>query len=249
MPPCFQWVNPAFALHIQDWPVLADKSYSSSVTIKSLEPPVPGVVEKVRRTLEEEILRGTLDPGSRVNADDVARRMGISHIPVREALRALEAEGWVLHRPHQGASVRQRELTELVDLFEARAVIEPNAVRLAAQRRTNEDLQALRGILAEQEAAAEPEALARINFDFHVALAAAAHNSTLLSVVISLSKRVRFYFLPTATVRKADSLADHRELYALLERRDSEGAQALLREHIDSTRIDACAGLSQGAAR
>lgn len=203
----------------------------------------------MRRALEEEILRGVLSPGSRVNADDVARRMGTSHIPVREALRALEAEGWVLHRPHQGASVRTRELTELVDLFEARAVIEPNTVKLAAQRRTDEDLEVLRRILAEQDVTAEPEALARINYDFHVALAAAAHNSTLLSVVTSLSKRVRFYFLPAATARKAESLADHRRLYALLEQRDGDGAQALVRAHIDSTRIDACAALSQSAVR
>lgn len=203
----------------------------------------------MRRALEEEILQGSLSPGSRVNADDVARRMHTSHIPVREALRALEAEGWVVHRAHQGASVRKRELTELVDLFEARVLIEPHAVSLAAQRRTEEDLGALRTILAEQEAAAEPATLARINYNFHVSLAAASHNSTLLSTITSMNKRVRFYYMPAATARRVDSLSDHQRLVALIEQRDCEGACALVGDHIDSTRIDACAALSRLAAR
>jgi len=208
--------------------------------------PVPsrvGAAERVRVLLEEEILGGALAPGSRVKADDIARRTGTSHIPVREALRALEADGWVVHRAHEGMSVRPRVLSELVDLFEARALVEPQAAELAAGRRTADDLRELERVLRLQERTSDPADLARLNHDFHVALARASHNSTLASVVESMSKRVRFHYLPTAAARRPDSLADHRELLALVERREGARAADLVRRHVDATRVEACAAL------
>jgi DNA-binding GntR family transcriptional regulator len=209
----------------------------------SLVPTRLGAAERVRVLLEEEILGGVIAPGSRVKADEVAQRMGTSHIPVREALRALEADGWVVHRAHEGMSVRPRVLSELVDLFEARALVEPRAVELAAQRRTSDDLGELERVIRLQERSTDPADLARLNYDFHVALAAAAHNSTLGAVVESMSKRVRFHYLPAASARRPDSLADHRELLALVERREGERAADLARRHIEATRVNACAAL------
>src|SRR2546421_10103556 len=95
-----------------------------------------GMAERVRAQIEESILSGQLPAGTRLNADDYARRMGISHIPVREALHALAAEGWIVQRHHQGAFVREHDPATLADLFEARTHLEAAPAALAAQRRT-----------------------------------------------------------------------------------------------------------------
>lgn len=184
-----------------------------------------------------------------MNADDVARRMGTSHIPVREALRALDTDGWVIHRPHQGASVRTRESSELIDLFEARALIEPPTVALAAERRTSADLDRLDSIISAQEATRDSATLARVNYDFHVAMAAAAHNATLLATITSLSKRVRFYFLPTVASRRDDSLAEHRMLLTFLRQRNGASARELARHHITTTRADAVTAIETGLVK
>ncbi|MDT7743105.1 MAG: hypothetical protein QOE59_2183 [Actinomycetota bacterium] len=199
--------------------------------------------ETVRAALEEAILTGELGPGTRVNADDHARRMGVSHIPVREALRMLEADGWVVHRPNQGAFVRERDLTELADLFESRVLLEGEVGVLAAQRRTPEQLAALDAVLARQARTEHPGRLAAVNHEFHVGLAACAHNAVLEGYVVDLNKRARFYYLPTATARRDESLADHRAVLEAVLQRDGALAGDLLRRHIGRTRGDASRAL------
>ncbi len=198
-----------------------------------------GVVDRVRIELEEAILSGRLPAGSRVNADDCARRLGVSHIPVREALRTLQAEGWTVHRPHQGAFVRERDPGDLADLFEARLYLEGQAAALAAQRRTARQLDELDAILARQAMTSDPGDLARINAEFHLCLATCAQNAVLTGYLRDLGKRVRFYFLPAAAQRRENSLAEHRGILDAVRRRDAAQARALVCAHVSDTRSDA----------
>jgi DNA-binding GntR family transcriptional regulator len=197
------------------------------------------VADRVRAELEELILSGGVAAGGRINADDHARRAGISHIPVREALRALQADGWIELRPHQGAFVRRRDPRELADLFEARLQLEGDVAALAAQRRTAAQLDALDAVLDRQAAAADPAVLSRINAEFHVLLAGCSQNAVLTEYVRDLSKRVRFYFVPTATARRGRSLDEHRAIVEAVRTRDPDHARQLVRAHIASTREDA----------
>lgn len=223
-------------------------SYSVRMASGILRPTTSGgSAERVRLLLEEDILGGRLPPGSRINADDLARRLGVSHIPVREALRALDAAGWVIHRPHQGASVRERDAAELADLFEAREIVESEVAALAAVRRTASDLEALEEIVDRQQFVREPGDLARVNYDFHAALAGCAHNSTLADVCIAMSKRVRFYYLPTASARRQESLADHRAMVEAVRRRDADAVREMARVHVTRTRTDAYRALEIAA--
>lgn len=196
-----------------------------------------GVADTVRAHIEEAILSGQLPAGGRVNADDYARRMGVSHIPVREALRALQADGWIVHRPHQGAFVRGRDPGDLADLFEARMHLEGDIAVLAAQRRTTKQLDELDRILDRQAGTDEPGELARINAEFHVCLATCSQNSVLAEYLRDLSKRVRFYFLPAAALRQSNSLAEHHGIVDAVRRRDGELARTLVRKHVADTRI------------
>lgn len=195
-----------------------------------------GVAERVRAELEEAILSGQLPTGSRVNADHHARRLGVSHIPVREALHALAADGWIVHRRHQGAFVRERDAVELADLFETRSHLEGAVAVLAAQRRTGAQLVALEEILARQAATVDPAELARINAEFHVAVAECAQNTMLAGYLRDLTKRVRFYFLTIASSRRDDSLAEHLQILDAIRQRDPELARKLVLAHITDTR-------------
>ncbi|GAA1482093.1 GntR family transcriptional regulator [Gordonia sinesedis] len=200
------------------------------------------LADRIRVDIEEDILSARLRPGSRVNADELARERGVSHIPVREALRTLEADGWVTRRHNRGTYVRERDPGELADLFEARLVVESQAVRFAAQRRTAEQIDALDALIGRQEVETDPARLAALNCEFHVGLADCAHNAILTSVVADLGKRVRFYYLPAAAARHDDSVTEHRAILAAVRDRDATVAARLLERHISDTRADASPG-------
>ena len=97
--------------------------------------------QQVSAALEQQILAGMLAPGQRLNADELASEFGVSRIPVREALRSLNASGWIEIRPRHGAFVRRRSLREPEDLFHVRAMLEAEASRLAAKNRTEAQLE------------------------------------------------------------------------------------------------------------
>jgi DNA-binding GntR family transcriptional regulator len=194
--------------------------------------------DRVRDMLAEAILTGVLVPGAHLNAEALAKQLGVSHIPVREALRSLGADGWIDYRPHLGAYVRARTEDELADLFEARLELEGRTTALAAERRTADQLAGLDAILARQAAATEPLALARINAEFHIAVAACSQNELMAGFVRSLSMRARFYFSTVAPDRREESLGDHRAIVEALRRRDAPEAERIGREHVANTRVD-----------
>ncbi|MBD3764844.1 MAG: GntR family transcriptional regulator [Rhodobacterales bacterium] len=100
------------------------------------------------RQLLDEIRRGALPPGARLRETDLADRLGISRTPVREAIRQLEADGLVTHLPRQGATVRQLDYAEVIELYEMRAVLEGTAARLAARAASDVELAELAEINA-----------------------------------------------------------------------------------------------------
>ena len=201
--------------------------------------------DRVRDMLAEAILSGQLPEGAHLNADALAKQLGVSHIPVREALRSLGADGWIDYRPHLGAYVRARTPDELADLFEARLETESRTTALAAERRTAAQLTELDEILARQAATADPSALARINAEFHIAVAACSQNQLLVGFVSSLSMRARFYFSAVAPGRRDESLRDHRAIVEALRRRDSAEAERIGRAHVTSTRLDLARALAR----
>src|SRR5665811_2455952 len=112
------------------------------------------LAENLHRVLEEAIVNGDLAPGSKLNVDRLARQLGVSIIPVRETLRALEAQGWVRFRPRYGAYVREYSRVEALDVHEARQVLEAEVASLAAKHRTAESLSELLVLVEKGESAA-----------------------------------------------------------------------------------------------
>lgn len=97
--------------------------------------------------IRDDIVSGVFEPGGRLTEELLARRYGVSRVPVREALRTLESEGFVTTRRHAGACVAEPTEQEAADLLELRMLIEPLAAARAARRRTEAHLKVLRGLV------------------------------------------------------------------------------------------------------
>jgi len=193
---------------------------------------------QVSNTLEEAIISGVLKPGERLRPEALANHYGVSRIPVREALRYLEAAGWVKIKPRYGVYVSERSEEELTALFDVRSVLEGHVARRAAERRTNEDLTELTDVVERSRRAAELDdeaALANLSERFYATIRTAAHNSVLESNVASLEKRARFYFATVSHDLGRDWVQTHRQLWAAIKKQDADKAARISSHHIEET--------------
>lgn len=205
----------------------------------------PGVVPIQRQTiasmtitaLRERILRGDYPEGEPLRQDAIADELGVSRIPVREALRQLEAEGLVTFSPHRGAVVSSLSLEEIDELFELRADIECDLLRRAIPRMTAEQLERANEVLDEfQEAlnAGEASRWAPLNWHFHAALYAPANRNLTMGVLQKLHQHSDRYFrmqvlLAHGGIRASD---EHRAIVNAVEREDIKAATQLMQAHI-----------------
>lgn len=193
---------------------------------------------RLHEILETAIIAGTLGPGERIHADDIAAFYGISRIPVREALRSLHQDGWVEIKPRYGVRVRERTEVELNELFEFRAELESCVARFAAARRTDADLEALRDAVVRSgraRKAGDYDDLDRCASLFYAALRAAVHNSVLTRESTTMEKRAKFYFSTVADRLGVDWTYVHEQLLGHVEAREVEAAGALAHHHILNT--------------
>lgn len=194
--------------------------------------------KKLIDILEQAILSGTLAPGERISAESISNHFGVSRIPVREAFRSLEAEGWIRQEPRHGYYVGSKSETEMVDLFETRLILEPTAAAMAAERRTSAHLDLMASIIerSRHEArAGDVQAESRSSQQFHDTIATATANVMFAPLLHLLEKKVRFYTV-SADSRRTNSIEEHASLLAAIRRRDIEAARDLAREHVLATR-------------
>lgn len=151
--------------------------------------------ERVTRHLRDEILDGVRGPGDRLVERDLAAELGVSRVPVRDALRVLVAEGLVTPRPRSWAVVRAFTADDVANLNEVRAAFEPLMFRLAAQRRTDDGVARLRALVDEELTAArvgDAVRARRAAADFHEAVLALAGNDLLAELHGVLRSRLRW---------------------------------------------------------
>jgi DNA-binding GntR family transcriptional regulator len=194
--------------------------------------------EYVYQSLRGAILRGELAPGQRLVIDEIARRLEVSAIPIREALQSLQSEGLVVSAPHVGATVASISQDEVREVFAVMEGLETVAVREAAARLTDEQAGQLTGIVAEMDAAVEArdyERWAEMNGRLHRAIGGVAAMPLLLEMtdrVLSRWERLRrHYFQGVLVPRVERAQREHRELLASLLARDPDGAERVVRAH------------------
>jgi DNA-binding GntR family transcriptional regulator len=193
--------------------------------------------EKLRALIGE----GSLAPGERLTEAELSGRLGISRIPLREALRALAAEGIVTIEPHKGAVVTPVTPEEVDEVFPVLAALEGAAGELAAERMGEDERQEIAALheamLAAHKAGRRSTFLAH-NETIHERIVAAAANPTLAALHRALSlrlKRIRY----VARVEESSweqSVAEHAAMMDALVRRDGRALGAALREHLASKR-------------
>jgi len=207
--------------------------------------PRPGIVRIQRQTiasmtveaLRERILRGDYPEGEPLRQDALADELGVSRIPVREALRQLEAEGLVTFSPHRGAVVSSLSLREIEELFELRAQIEGDLLRRAIPEMSREQLDRATDVLDEFEDALRAGEATRwgpLNWHFHAALYAPAQRNFTMGVLQKLHQQSDRYFRMQVLLVHGGGRAneEHRAIADAVQRRDLDDASQLMRAHI-----------------
>jgi DNA-binding GntR family transcriptional regulator len=189
----------------------------------------------VKRLLLDRILGGEYQPGERIVELRVAKELGLSQSPVREALRDLAALGIVTIHPRRGARVRLPTAKELTDVSVVRSELDALAARLAVETMSAETLQELHALLDEMTASARASdyrKLASADAQFHATIALASGNSAVTRVFDQLEPFARTFItfsLPNVDV--SSILAEHTEIMNALEDRDAERAGIAARDH------------------
>ena len=202
-------------------------------------PPLRRVVlsEQVKDFIMEAIQAGEFKPGDRVVESALARRLGVSQAPVREALRDLVMMGFLESVPHKGAFVKSFSSEEQYEIYVVRAALESLAARLAASRLTEADVEKLRTILDGMIQAGHEQSLERMtqsDNEFHETILKVAGNKLLHQ----LWQRLQFGRMTIFTARQSsmdlEYLASrHKELLKALETRDPATATSAMRRHIE----------------
>ena len=189
----------------------------------------------VADSIRERILAGEYEPGARLAEERLSEELGISRMPVREALRALAAEGLVTLNPRRGASVTEYSEAHAKELIEVRATLEALNAKLAAQRRDPQQIAELRKILDDGSRITErtdPAKIQDANARFHEALSALGANSVLRTIVRSLRDRTAIIFARQSRLRVRANWAEHAEVLRAVIAGDAELAGLLASRHV-----------------
>ena len=192
--------------------------------------------EYVRDSIRLGILRGSVAPGTRLVQADIARELGVSTTPVREALRDLATEGLIDLDPHRGALVSRFDAEELLEIHGLAKLLEPEAMRLAAEAGDHECLDRASWLVEEMERETDIGRWVELNRHFHESLIGAVTNRRLLHVLkglrdaqapyIGLALRQQDYDLAAANDH-------HRSIVAAIRAGDGVLAAAIASEHAD----------------
>ena len=197
----------------------------------------------VRDEMLAQILRGELAPGQRINEPDVAARLGVSRVPVREALRELESTGLVAARKHAGVFVRVLGAKEVADLYELRSVLDGHVGRRAAAlpaapRRALVDK--LKSAMATMKASAkrrDVQSYYGANLAFHWAVVEAAGNEPLARTYRGIVQQLHLSRLKNLShdIGMKVSLIEHEQIVAAIADGDVRRARSLLASHVTAS--------------
>jgi DNA-binding GntR family transcriptional regulator len=194
-----------------------------------------GTQEWVYRVLRAGIVNGALPGGMQLKQDEISAALNVSHIPVREALRQLEAQQLVTIHANRGATVTELSREMLINTMQVRAAISVATLAVAVPRMTDEDFALLDSILEEQRKTSDLIPTENLNLRFHEALTAKANNpvADMLMEIIhaNIDRYLRSGFYGDAAEREV-SVVEHEKILAACKARKVDEAVKLLQAHI-----------------
>ena len=208
---------------------------SSNETIQRVS-----VVDNVTVRLRGALLAGEIKPGERIKVAELEKSLGVSHIPIREAVRRLEAEGLIVALPQRAAVAAGVDLADLAGLYDLRRIIECDVIERSVDSMSDDQVGDARVALENLDAVAEGHDSPRfweLHGEFHWALlepgASAWIQRMLDQMWFAYQRYVRLFV--SATVE--DAMVDHRALVVCCERREGRRAAEILRRHLDRTEL------------
>lgn len=215
-----------------------DSAIANELPSFSLLETVQPLRERVYEALEGLIVDGALASGQHLREDDLATRLGVSRNPVREALQWLVHDGFADHQPGKGTFVHAPTMQEVEEVFHTRAVLESETAYMAAARITMADLTLLENILEQGHAAVKTQGvgeLLKLNEAFHNVIIGAANNAVMAKMMLTLRRRIRWYFSSVVATRAVGSWDQHRQIYEALRVRDGSTAAQCMAVHVRQT--------------
>lgn len=194
----------------------------------------------VFQVIRTAIVRGELPGDMPLRQDEISTALSVSHIPVREAFRQLEAQGLVRIYPNRGAVVTKLSCKELSDVMDTRILLEVGALRLALPHITEGDLARARELLELFSKEKDPIKGAELNLKLHFSLYDPCDNQTLLSLIDQMHANVDRYITPFFGKEEVSAelytVDEHSQIISACESKDTELATAILRTHLQRTK-------------
>jgi len=205
----------------------------SEVTVDQFSLTADSVTDQLRAL----IFKGTFGVGVQLKQESLAKRFGVSRIPVREALKRLEAEGLVTHAPHQGSVVASRSTQELLETLDIRVGLEARALVLALPHMTDEVFRQAEAIMQRYDASERPRDWAELNLEFHMCLYHPCARPRLLKAIEDLVRGIDIHLRAhqSYAVGRKSPQNEHRDILDACIARDLLRARSLLEAHIEHT--------------
>lgn len=210
--------------------------------------------DAITESLRGMILSGALGVGVQLKQEALAQRFGVSRIPVREALKRLEAEGLIQHIAHQGSVVAAKSLQELLETLDIRIGLETRALKLSVPNMARSDLRTAKDIIARYDASDSPREWAELNLEFHLCLYRPCGRPRLLKMIEEIVRGIDVHLRAhqSSTVGRKSPQTEHKEILKACASGDADLAVKLLEQHIEQTQhllIKASPGIDGGTSR
>ncbi|GAB3626904.1 GntR family transcriptional regulator [Pandoraea terrae] len=199
--------------------------------------------ERAYEEIRKQILSGQLSEGSPIRQDDIAAQLGVSKIPVREALMRLQSEGWVSLKRNVGAIVSPLTVSDCVEMLDMRIALECRALELAVPNMAPSDLALAEQLLERYAKADTPQAWSDLNLAFHQCLYSPANRPKLVATAQAAQERMgRFLRLHVSMDAEHQRSADeHLAIHQACVAGDTKTAVRLLRKHLEQTQREVMA--------
>lgn len=213
--------------------------------------------EVVCETLRDAIRKGVLKPGERLMEIQLAEELGVSRTPVREAIRKLELEGYVIMMPRRGTYVANLSIRDVNEVFEIRMCLESLASGLAAERITEEELESLQRLLVqigEYMERGDMDKIVETDMEFHDLLYQASRNTCLVGIIFNLREQLTRFRTKSMSFpgRLAATLEEHRNIVEAIAQGDVKAARKAAEIHMErseQTLLASMEGLKEKTAK
>ena len=213
-----------------------DKRRLAPIRLDSYQP----LREVVCETLRDAVRRGVLQPGERLMEIQLAEELGVSRTPVREAIRKLEMEGYVIMMPRRGTYVADLSIRDVNEVFEIRTSLESLASGLAAERITEDELEKLQRLLVEIGAHiknGDMESIVRTDTEFHDLLYQASRNKRLVGIISHRREQLTRFRTTSMSYpgRLKATLEEHRNIVEAIAQGDEKAARKAAEHHMEKS--------------